>query len=286
MLVVEKAIASDFEEVFELLVKFTQVPTPKEVWKRLFTNHWHGDEDYFGYVLRDHDKIVGYMGLIFSKRNINGVEHKFCDMTSWIVKEEYRHESLRLLTPVLALKGYTFTNLSASDAVFKIMKAMRFMDLESKLLIFYPKVRSLIAAMNQGVSVTFDPQKIAEKLNANELKLFQDHRPLGCVFGLITSPASQCFMIGHITKRKHIPLLRLHYVSNANVLGDCLGACFPSIILKHGVIGVIVDERFMRGKIAGGVHVSERPTRKLFKSSTLTKDDIDSLYSEHVVLKI
>lgn len=287
MLVVEKAVASDFEEVYPLLLGFNQPSISKDTWKNLFVNHWQCEEDGFGFVLRDDGKIVGYIGLILSKRLISGKEYKFCDMTSWIVKEEYRKESLRLLGPTLALKDYHFTNLSSSDAVFKIMKTMRFKELETEFKVLLPTLKTIaLGLLPKKVQILINDNAIFQHLNASERRVFEDHQKFPCTNVLILRENAHCLLIGNLRERKGIPFFNIHHLSDTDLFIAEIASCFMVICLKARAAGLVVDARFLRGKEMPHLSVRSRPANKLFKSPTLTKEDIDGMYSENIVLGI
>jgi hypothetical protein len=286
MFTVTKAFAGDFEQVYPLLTKIGHSPTAKTYWKKLFINHWNGGEGYFGFVLRHENKIVGYMGLIFSRREVGGIERKMCDMTSWVVEDAYRNESLRLLQPVLSLTGYTLTNLSASDTVSKIMRALKFVELETEIFLLFPKPDAIYSAIFSAAKAIFDREAAFAELSDEEARLFEDHKGIGCIFFVIKTRSAYCFVIADRVDRRRIPFLKIHYVSNAEIFAAHLADVIVSVMLKARVIGVTVDKRFLKSLPVKNVRTVSRPTNKLFKSDTLSKFEIDSLYSEHVLLKI
>lgn len=55
----------------------------------------------FGYVLKDGNKIVGFLGTMFSERIINKKKYTYCNLHTWIVNESHRLSSYQLLLPVV-----------------------------------------------------------------------------------------------------------------------------------------------------------------------------------------
>ena len=92
MTVVRKALVDDFDDTYPLLKNFNNSALAKEDWKQLFINHWKTDTDYFGYVLIDGKKVVGYLGMLFAIKVIQGEPHKLCNISSWIVQKQYRND--------------------------------------------------------------------------------------------------------------------------------------------------------------------------------------------------
>ena len=67
MVSIRKALASDFEEIYLLILKtYKNTSIPKDDWRKLLIGHWCEPEDSFGYVIIDNDKIRGFLSTIFS----------------------------------------------------------------------------------------------------------------------------------------------------------------------------------------------------------------------------
>ena len=83
MVTLEKVTVDSFEKVFPLFEDSSELIIPKKYFQRLFTKYWDEQEDCLGYMLVNEDKVVGYLGYIFSKRMCNNKSYKFCNLTSW-----------------------------------------------------------------------------------------------------------------------------------------------------------------------------------------------------------
>ena len=66
MTIVRKALVDDFDDTYPLLKNFNNSALAKENWKQLLISHWKTDTDYYGYVLVDDKKVVGYLGMLFA----------------------------------------------------------------------------------------------------------------------------------------------------------------------------------------------------------------------------
>ena len=97
---IEKAVTGDFHQVCPLLQEFNNPKISKEQWKNLFSDYWNFQGSHCGYKLMDGSNIVGFVAYIFSRKRINGKWEKFCNLSSWIVKKEYRSSSIDLLYPL------------------------------------------------------------------------------------------------------------------------------------------------------------------------------------------
>ena len=67
---IQKVFAHDFEGVYELIKKYDSVRN-KQFYQNLFVKHWQTEEDFFGFMIIENGKVIAYLGLIFSKREIH-----------------------------------------------------------------------------------------------------------------------------------------------------------------------------------------------------------------------
>ncbi len=281
---VEKATTKDFERVYPQLQKFDSAELSREDWKRLFVNYWKSPEDFCGYMLIKDEEVKGFLGLIFSNRLFNAEVHKFCNLTSWIVDEDCRNQSVFLLLEALKLKDYTFTNFTASQTVAVLVKRLGFEEFEVNQQIIPPIPN--FALKKRNCVCEFDVQKIRPELNDNERTIFDDHQQLDCRHLLLKSNAGYAYVILKKTHRRNIPIAKVHYVSDAGYFVEWAEKFAAKICLHLKVLGVMVDERYL-GDYRPRFGINYPHQRKgYFKSTskTLNKNQIDTLYSELVVL--
>jgi len=77
MVVVKKATADLFEQIYPLLRSFDKRKVGRDEWRRAFGLRWSSLHDHFGYVLMDGDRVVGFLGALFHEREINGKVYNF-----------------------------------------------------------------------------------------------------------------------------------------------------------------------------------------------------------------
>ena len=100
--------AADFGAILPLLEQFGNPRMTPEDWRRmLFDLPWPVDDDVRGWALWDGPRAVGFLGAIPSRREIAGRARRFVNLSSWIVEEPFRPESLKLVLPVLADRART-----------------------------------------------------------------------------------------------------------------------------------------------------------------------------------
>ncbi|MBX7098149.1 MAG: hypothetical protein K1X89_10580 [Myxococcaceae bacterium] len=279
--IVRKAVPGDLDQIFTLLAGSE---LSREARARMFEKRWGADEDYFGYVLELNHTIVGMLGLMFSRRELNGVTHKFCELHTWYVDDAHRDESLKLFLPVMGLKGYDFINVAPSDVVLAISKKFGFQELETHLRLVFPvpTPRTFVG----GTELVFDHQVIERSLSGRDLRIFQDHRDLPLTHVLARDGSGHhCYVIAKACSRERWERYgRIFHFSSAEAFVRHLPALRVRLCLELGVLFLVTNDAKLEGAQVPFSKVIPREVPSLFKSKTLRREDLDHLYTEPLVL--
>ncbi|HEV7891467.1 MAG TPA: hypothetical protein VGP08_12560 [Pyrinomonadaceae bacterium] len=284
MFTIERATADDFGRVYPRLRQCFGETIPEQEWRKIFAPQWAGPEDFCGYMLLKDGQVKGYLGLIFSRRTLDGRPEKFCNLTSWCVSDDCRGQSLSMLLTALKLSDYTFTNFTASPTVAAVLSRLGFREFETHHRVVLPLPHLNFGA--RGCACVFEPEEIRARLGASDRAIFDDHRRLGCEHLLLSSGAGDCYVVLKKTWRKHLPFVKVHYLSRPEVFAACVERMAAKICLRLRVCGVMVDERYLRGRrLRRGISYPHQ-RRAYFKTNSDSLDaiQIDTLYSELVVL--
>ena len=277
---IRKALPVDFNYVYPLFSGFREPRPTREMFQRLFEKRWGSDEAHVGYIIEDQDEAVGYLGTLFSIREINGRVEKFCNLCTWIVKEEYRSEGLPLLFQVVRLKNVTITNFTGAR-VAPILVKFGFTKLDETLKIFFA-----LPAFSANCELIYDQDKIIPYLDAHDRRIVEDHRNFNCGFVLLKSPNGTALLVLKKTTRKNMPLLEVRYLSGRAVFAKHIQHVLPALCWKMKAIGLMIGDHYLEGlKTPPGLTIPQRETR-LFRSATVTKTEMDTLYSELQILNI
>jgi hypothetical protein len=280
MFTVQKATSEDFERVYPLFEGFAAPLIPKEKWKRIFAPPWKTTEGFCGYLLLKDDEVKGFLGLIFSERLLERKPERFCNMTSWVVREECRGQSILLLLELLKLKNYTLTNFTASPTVATILTKLGFTAFPLDQTVLFP-----LPSVGRNVDFDTDLRAIRLKLSEDDLKIFDDHQGFGCEHLLLRSNDGDCYVVLTKTKRKHLPFAKVHHLSNPRVFNECMESLITRVCLRLRVFGVIVDERYIAGWRFDRSMKYPHQKSGYFKSNSITNPNrIDTIYSELVLL--
>jgi len=287
MTVVEKVTPAMFDDVYPLLSELDETYS-REKWRKIFDYQWESDEGYVGYALVDDRKVVGFNGAIFSRRIIDGREARICNLTSWIVKEQYRTESMRLVFPVLKLKGYTVTNLTMNERAWEITRRLGFENLDTTVRILFPVPGLSATSKEEAPVIVSDRSRIAEMLDPVNLKIFRDHLHYNCGHLVIQDRYGYSYIIyTRKSYRKYnfdISYAHIHYISNRSAFLRRINKIKLYFLKSRKYFFLAIDERLIGNATIPYSKVYQLKVPRMYKSEVLSRDQIDNLYSELVVL--
>ena len=287
---VRKATAADSRAVYDLLRSSTLLNAglPYAKRERLFRPNWGGTENHFGYVLEDEGGIRGFLGTLFTEREVAGTPRRFCELHSWYVQDDYRNEGIKLFLAAMSAKRVTILNHTPSAGVYEIGKKFGFTDLETHVLVI-PPVPTL-RGLRPDFRVESSPEVIAGRLTGTERRLFEDHRHIEeCRHFLVTRRGSDTglyLMVKRLWRRRWEPLGRILHLSDEKLFADAVDFLRLYLPVRMGLGYLIVD----RGELAEPdairfTRTVDRPVPSQFKSRDLTADEVrTSLYTEPLLV--
>ena len=280
---VRPATPEMFEEIYPLLAKHNP-RLPKEKWRLLVDYPWRTDRDELGYVLVENGEIVGFLSTLYSHRVVDGREVKLCNTAHWVVRDDFRSESLRLFMTVLRQRDCTITNLTSSAAVAAMMPKLRFKLLEETLQLIFP---TPVLNGSNGTSVTADADAILATLNAGDLRIFEDHVGCECGHVVVRDGAEYCYLVFSEKKRRQygidVSYCHVHYVSNRALFRRHLARVAWYCFRRFGAWFLAVDERLVGPRPATFSKTHRLGTPRYYRSDVLAADQVDNLYTELVL---
>jgi hypothetical protein len=274
--------ASCFEDVHALLLRFRNPRVTVEQWRSLLAPRWNADEGYAGYALTDGGRVVGFLGYVFSSREIAGRAQRFCNLSSWIVEPEHRADSLKLLLPALKLREHTVTNLTPRPTVAVILEKLGFQKLETGVRVVPP----VPFGGGGDCEVTTDRQEIAKWLTGREAVLFRDHAELPCGHVLLREASASCYLVHTKRQYRGIGFTHVHHVSDAEVLARNIGRVRGLLARLNGTPVTMIDRRFLGATRVPWSFSKDYPAPLLYRSESVPAEAIDNLYSELVLLRV
>lgn len=258
---------------------------PADVWAEAFRQKWGVDKPNNGFLIRDDaGSIVGGIGAIYAAYPVRGVMQQFCNITSWMVLDAYRTQSMRLAMAVINQPGYIFTDLSPTAVVEQSLKFLKFQPMnEARTVLFnLPAPQQRLS----GATVVTNPGKIEGVLDAASTQVYRDHKHFPWLRFLALGKGNQRSLV--VYKRatlKNLPSAEIIGFTNPeNFLRHLplLGCHF----LLSGLFTTRVESRLLPGKPAWPHKELKGYRNKVFRGEGVTEADVQNLYSEYVALDL
>ena len=282
---VEKIDCTNFKGIQDIL---------KDIWaagsedkgRRIFEYQWRRDETHCGLILVDGERTVGFLGMIFSRRQINEKTEKFCNLTSWYVHPDYRSRAVSMILPLHGMKDYTITDLTPAKNVYTVQNKLGFKDLDAAGRLLLPIGRRLFQPKYPAQELTHDLAAIENRLEGQDLEIFNDHQPYPCFHFLLSGKCRYCYIIYTKSKRKRIPYVHLHYISDPDLFGLAYRDIRKSILAHTRAYFILIDSRLVKTrKLPLSICLPYRAPKQ-YLSTRLKPEQIDNLYSELVMLNL
>jgi len=259
-------------------------------WEGLFNYPWKPEGLPYGYAILNEEKMVGFLGTIFSERVVDGKTKVCCCTTSWFVEEELRTQmlALRLFGPILKRKGLLITNMSPTDRAAEICERLgyEYLDREQVIIPILPSL-SFFNKRKQPLLVTFDPHEICGYLKPEHQRILQDHAGLGCKHFLIQERRSgeYCYGIAVAAPLRRWRKLRgqwlsLCYLSDAELFARNYRRIWRELWSEGRFLLLRYDSRLLPGRLPR-LAMMKKKTR-MYKSAEPISWTIDNIYSELV----
>jgi hypothetical protein len=285
---VEKASSDDFERVYPLLSDYLNPGITKNQWKNLFVDRWNFQEGYCGYKLLDGSEVVGFIAYILSGKQVNGQWEKFCNISSWIVKKEYRNSSIDLLYPLQDLPGCTCVSFTPSIGAYQVeTKLFKFKILDRYEAII-PALPSLPGLLNRKCDIVShtprQPGKIVAYLSDYEKKIFQDHVLFDCDHLVVITDRGNLYLIFKKVYKRHLPFAKLYFAGDPGIFLKHLDEIRFRVPLALKTAGLVIDSRFLNGRRFRLAKNKAFYMPMLYRSDRLQPHEVDYLYSEFFLL--
>ena len=255
-----------------------------EEWAKAFTQDWCRSKPNNGFLIRHDGRIVGGIGAIYAERPVRGRIEHFCNITSWCVLHAFRAQSMRLAIALTEQPGFHFTDFTPTEVVSKTLQFLKFKPMNERHAI-WPNLPWPFARLG-GARVINDPERIAHVLAPDDAKAYQDHCHLPWLaHAAVGRAASWCYVVWKRTRLKGITGASILALSDAELFLRCRAALGSHLLVHHGLSYTRVESRLLPRLPALRVELSGY-RNKVFKSDTLTAEDMSNLYSELVALDL
>jgi len=279
-----KVGAESFEEVYPLLAGFGG-GLAKDVWRRMLFDYAWADGPCRGYGLYEGNRVVGFLGTIFSRRRIQGREERMCNFSSWIVESEYRGASVMMMRPLVAdLPGYTLVGYTPIPVTVAVFTRLGFQMLETEELILppVPRPREVLRALRGSFSAS--PEVLQRELSGEERTIHNDLAYSRVRHVLLRRGNRHCYLVARRGRRKGLRVAELLYIGDRAFFWENRILAQAAFTATMGAAALSVDLRFAEGfDVPWAIR---RPKPRIYRPAhpDLSPTAIDGLYSELLML--
>lgn len=288
---------SDFHQIHSLFIE-VYGKQPSYGFKKAFFEH----DFLLGFCLIedaiDGKPMVGYFGCFTYHRTIGSKTYKFYNSHTWIVKEDYRKQSLKLLMPYMRLKDGIVTNFSANGKVTQILEQLKFSKLEIVNFVLkqsfnfkaYFAQRKIKSVKLESDTATWHDHYAGLCLN---LKLPNVNNEIELVLKVVNKKADWVQGINRISKSfinkpiitKNYFIYKIHYTNSPQVFLENFDIISHYLFFKEKIGGIIIPESLV-GNLSSDHIKSEYKDVVYVKANQSNLPQIDYLYSEVFYLNI
>lgn len=271
--------AESFDAVHDALLHELNSSFSRKRWRRIVDWGWANPEDHVGYALMTNDGVyVGFAGTIYHDMSIDGRVERFCNITSWYVKDAYRSHAIRLIMPVLSRRYLTITNLTSSGTVNAMFRKLGFAELETH--------RCRLSPLRGWGATTGWKVADVELLPPRERRIFEAHESSTHSLTLSGPGGTVILILYTMTRRRGIRTANLHYISDPSPFHHALAAVRWHLAARNGALAMEWDARFTKDLAFSGVRTLPLESARLYRSPGLQPDQVPNAFTELPLLNI
>ncbi|WP_165384900.1 hypothetical protein [Cryobacterium sp. SO1] len=252
-------------------------------WVKLLAPPWSVTAPNHGFQLLAGGSVVGAYAAVYSERDVDGEQRRFCNLAAFCVLEDYRADSIRLIRAILAQRGYEFTDFSPSGNVVALNRRLGFAALDTATRL----VPNLPHPPHRGVTVSDDPRLVAGVLTGQDARVYQDHRNASAARHIVvTARGEYAYLVVRKDRRKRLPVFAspLYVGGSRELLRSAWPQVGSHLLRRHGALATLGERRVLGFVPAFGIDLGS-PRAKMFRSTSVPAGAVDYLYSELALLE-
>ena len=257
-----------------------------------FGDHWDYEEYPLGYIMKNsnNNTIVGFLGTVCSRRNINDNDVVCCNLVHWYVEKDFRIFGYAFLLPLLNKKIIVY----ATTPISSIVSLYERLGFEIKIMKytvgFSINMNSIFSKNYRRFTISDKASEIKNYLDVNEQKIYQDHKKYDCIHFVILDKKKilkPCYFVAKKVKKFRMGILDILYISNIEEFNQFAPEIFTKISLFFN--NIFIGHRYFheKEKFKYNPLFLTKTVDKFFPIKSFNNNYIfDTLYSDHVLFDI
>lgn len=256
---------------------------PLAIWEQSFRLSSAGEHPNAGFMLTAGDTVVGVYSATYAERRIGERRERVCSLGHWAVLPQYRFHSLRLLKALLGQEGCSFTDFLPTPQVAALNARFGFRSLETATALVPNMPRP---SRRRGSRISSEPSEIERLLAGEDLAHYRDH---------VAAPETRHVALAHGDERCYVIFRReqrrgwlnvasVLHVSHPGLLAELAGPFAWHLIVQHRTAIQMIETHIAPRPRLSLVRATPKP--RMYRSATLSADEVDYLYSVMVSMPL
>jgi GNAT superfamily N-acetyltransferase len=280
---IRPAREADVDGICRLLHEQMNRKIAPERWRRLMAYRWLAEKPDLGRVAVDGERIAGYVGMVYSDRELGGRRERIVNICAWYLDRFYRGRGLgfELMRSATTDPSMSYTILTSSARTLPLLDAVGYRVLDADRLLWR---RS--GGAPAGIGLEEDLDAILPRIDPAVRRMLTDHAGLPVRPVLVRAGGEDCLLVVSVKlKGDDVAYFDVLHLGAPAAFARHVQAIADGI-LPAGRAVLAVDRRLLRGEPAPGGAVETIRVPRFFKSTHLRPDEIDNLYSEVQLLDL
>jgi GNAT superfamily N-acetyltransferase len=279
---IRPATIADIEPVCSLLHEHMDARFSPDRWRRLMTYRWLDDKPDFGRVAIVDGRLVGFVGMVYSDRVLEGRRHRIVNICAWCLNKAHRKAGFgfELMRSAIADDAMSYTILTSSSRSVSLLEAIGYRILDDDRRIWIAK------GDPTGLEIEQDPSRILRRVDSVARDMLRDHDGLPVRPVLLADRTGSCLAVFSVAKKRDdVSYYDVLHLTNPLFLAARAQAIADGLLPRDRKAVLAVDTRLLQGHANDGT--AERLlVPRYYKSSTLQPGQIDNMYSELQILDL
>ncbi|HUT49176.1 MAG TPA: GNAT family N-acetyltransferase [Alphaproteobacteria bacterium] len=272
----------DIDAVCTLLHDKMNAKIAPDRWRRLMTYEWLAEKPDLGRVVEAGGRILGYVGMVYADRNIDGRSERIVNICAWYLDKSLRGTGLgmEMMAVATADPAMSYDIMTSSKNTLKILDAVGYRVLDDHRYVWRNA-----GPPDAALAIIDDPAAIRARASAGEVRLLDDMAGLPATPVLIEAGGARALLFFSV-KQKGAGVTWFDLLHTGDrALFTAQAQTLANALLPDGPAVLAADARFVPSPPVGPAR-EPLPVPRFCKTERLAPHQIDHLYTELQLLDL
>ncbi len=278
---IRPAIASDMDSICMLLHSKMNQKIQPERWRKLFTYEWLKEKPDLGRVVEHRGEILGFLGMVYSDREINHHNHRIVNICAWYLDKSLRGLGLGkgIMADATSDPAMSYTIMTSSKNTVGILDEVDYRILDDSRYIWRRQANS-----ESMLTLITDYEQIHLECSQKLKKLLNDHAQLPVTPILAKFQDQHCLLLFSVKRKAQDVLYFDVLLTSDRVFLGQHGQYLANLLLPEQTALLTADCRLVENAVAADIETL--PVPRFYKTTQLSAYHFDHLYTELQLLDL